>query len=138
MTFGLKNVPSVFQRVINHDLQKLKQKYPEYFANFMDNVCIAMDNTPEGYILHWKIVHEFLKTLERHSYFLKVSKCQFKQSEVEFLGYVVKHRVTRINPTVISGLKTWPWELHNVKEVQQVLGVLGYQRPLIHNFATLT
>jgi hypothetical protein len=108
MTFGLKNAPSVFQRAMNQDIWKLKQKYPEYFTNFMDDVCIATDDTPEGYILHWKIVHKFLKTLERHSYFLKVSKCQFKQPEVEFLGYVVKDGVARINPTKISGLKTWP------------------------------
>jgi hypothetical protein len=64
MTFGLKNAPSVFQRAMNRDLWKLKQKYPKYFVNFMDDVCITTDNTPEGYILHQKIVHEFLETLE--------------------------------------------------------------------------
>jgi hypothetical protein len=108
MTFGLKNTPLVFQRAMNCNLQKLKQKYPKHFANFMDDVCIATDDTPEGYILHWKIVHKFLKTLKRHSYFLKVLKCQFKQPEIEFLGYVIKDRVAKIDPMKISGLKTWP------------------------------
>jgi hypothetical protein len=111
MTFGLKNAPSVFQRAMNRDLRKVKQKYPDYFANFMDDVCIATDNSPEGYTLHQKIVHEFLDTLEKHSYFLKVSKCQFKSPEIEFLGYVVKDGIARIDPTKISGLKTWPREL---------------------------
>jgi hypothetical protein len=108
MMFGLKNAPLVFQRAMNQDLWKLKQKYPKYFANFMDNVCIATDDTPEGYALHRKIIHKFLDTLEKHSYFLKVSKCQFEQTEVEFLGYVVKEGVAKIDPTKISGLKTWP------------------------------
>jgi hypothetical protein len=42
-----------------------------------------------------------------------------------------------INPTKIKGLRRWPHQLKNVKEVQQILGVLGYLHPLIRGFADL-
>ena len=122
---------------MNRDLRTLKQKYPDHFANFMDDVCIATENSEEGTTLHRKIVHEFLECLEKHSYFLKVSKCQFEKSSVDFLGYVVKDGIARIDLTKISGLRDWPCTLKTVKEVQQVLGVLGYQRPFIRDFAKL-
>ena len=122
---------------MNHDLRSLKQKYPDNFANFMDDVCVATDDSEAGRTLHQKIVHEFLECLEKHSYFLKVSKCQFEQASIDFLGYAVKNGIARIDPTKISGLRDWPCTLRSVKEVQQVLGVLGYQRPFIRDFAKL-
>jgi hypothetical protein len=137
MTFGLRNAPSVFQRAMNRDLRPLKQKYPDHFTNFMDDVCIMTDDSEEGRALHRKIVHEFLNCLERHSYFLKVSKCQFKQTSINFLGYTVKNGVACIDPTKISGLRSWPRTLKTVKEVRQVLGVLGYQQPFIRDLAKL-
>jgi hypothetical protein len=111
MTFGLCNAPSVFQWAMNRNLCMLKQRYPDYFANFMDDICIAMDNSEAGRMLYHKIVHEFLECLEKHLYFLKVSKCQFEQTSINFLGYTVKEGVARINPTKISGLRNWPHNL---------------------------
>jgi hypothetical protein len=137
MMFGLHNTPSVFQWAMNHDLHPLKQKYPDYFANFMDNVCVATDNSEKGRALHQKIVQEFLDCLEKHLYFLKVSKCQFEQASIDFLGYTVKDGVACIDPTKISGLRNWPHTLQTVKEVQQVLGMLGYQQLFIRDFAKL-
>ena len=43
-----------------------------------------------------------------------------------------------IDPDKISGIRDWPRTLGNVKEVRKVLGVLGYQRPFIPNFAKFT
>jgi hypothetical protein len=34
----------------------------------------------------------------------------------------------------IGGITNWPRQLHSVKEVRQILGVLGYQRPFIQNY----
>jgi hypothetical protein len=48
MTFGFCNAPSIFQRAINRDLRPLKQKYPDNFANYMDDVAIGTDDSPEG------------------------------------------------------------------------------------------
>ena len=56
MTFGFCNAPSIFQRAMNRDLAPLKQKYPDNFSNYMDDVAIGTDNTVEGRKLHREIV----------------------------------------------------------------------------------
>jgi len=105
----------------------LKQKYPDNFSNYMDDVRIGMDNTPEGRQLHETIIHEFLDILEWHLYFLKFSKCKFLKKKLEFLGFLVSNGQVCVEPSKISGISNWPLELKNVKQVQQILGVLGYQ-----------
>ena len=79
MTFGFCNAPSIFQRAMNRDLAPLKQKYPDNFSNYMDDVAIGTDNTEEGCKLHQEIVREFLGLLADHSYFLKAFKCKFEK-----------------------------------------------------------
>jgi hypothetical protein len=41
------------------------------------------------------------------------------------------------DPNKTSALKDWPRTLKTVKEVRSILGVLGYQRPFIPNFANI-
>ena len=122
---------------MNHNLEPLKQLYPNNFANYMDDIAIGTDNTPQGQALHEHIVHQFLDILERHSYFLKVSKCEFEKGEIEFLGFLIGNGTVCIDPTKVGGISDWPRELKSVKEVCQILGVLGYQRAFIQDYAKL-
>src|SRR5712672_2932458 len=52
MTFGFCNAPSIFQWAMNRDLAPLKQKYPDNFSNYMDDVAIGTDDSPGGKELH--------------------------------------------------------------------------------------
>jgi hypothetical protein len=126
MTFGFCNALSIFQRAMNWDLEPLKQKYPDNFANYMDNIAIGTDDSLEGRKLHEQIIHNFLDILEQHSYFLKVSKCEFEKNRIEFLGFQVGEGMVKIDPSKIGGITDWPQKLNSVKEVRQVLGVLRY------------
>jgi hypothetical protein len=56
-------------------------------------------------------------------------------TEINFLGMRLNQDSITIDPGKIAGLRDWPRTLRNVKEVRKVLGVLGYQRPFIPNFA---
>src|SRR5260221_6379740 len=120
---------------MNLDLAELKQKYPENVSNYMDDVAVGTDNLPAGIQLHKEIVHCFLAILRRHTYFLKLSKCEFEKKEMEFLGFQVGNRQVRVDPSKISRIKDWPLELKNIKQVRQILGVLGYQHAFISGYA---
>jgi hypothetical protein len=137
MTFGLTNAPSVFQRAMYRDMRPLLLKFPENTANLMDDWAIAMDNTPEGQALHQQIVHMFLDLLEKHSYFLKVSKCVFEQDHIDFLGFQIRAGCAQIDPIKLEGISQWPEELRSKKEIRQVLRVMGYQRPFIKKYAKI-
>jgi hypothetical protein len=73
--------------------------------------------------------------MEKQSYFLKLSKCQFEQPKMDVLGWLVEDGNIKINPAKVAGIAEWPRELKSIKEVQSTLGVLGYQRPFIRGFA---
>ena len=115
MTFRFCNTPSIFQRAMNRDLEPLKQLYLNNFANYMDDIAIETDNTPQGQALHEHIVHQFMDILEWHSYFLKVSKCKFEKREIEFLGFLVGNETVHIDPTKVGGISYWARELKSVK-----------------------
>src|SRR5882757_2254036 len=103
----------------------------------MDDVAIGTNASPEGQALYKQIVHKFLDILEQHSYFLKALKCEFEKEEMEFLGFRVGGGTVHIDPSKLGGITNWPRELKSVKEVRQILRVLGYQRAFIQDYARL-
>ena len=96
-----------------------------------------MKDTLEGTALHQKITHKFLNQMERKSYFLKISKTKFEELQMEILGWQVGVGGIRIDPSKVAGIRDWPHQLKDVKQVHSTLGVLGYQRPFIKNFAAI-
>jgi hypothetical protein len=103
----------------------------------MDDVAIGIKDSLNEYRLHEQIVNKFLTILEKHSYFLKVSKYEFKKPDMEFLGFKVEQETVQIDLSKIGGISDWPQELKSVKEVHQILGVLEYQRAFIQDYARL-
>src|SRR6201988_4109318 len=87
--FGLCNTPAFFQRQVRTDFGPYLEEYRNNAGNFMDDFWIATDDTPEGYALHIRAIHAFLDTCEKHSYFLKPSKCQLLQPKMTLLGWEV-------------------------------------------------
>jgi hypothetical protein len=69
--------------------------------------------------------------------YLKPSKCQFCQKQIEYLGMTLDGSMVKPDPSKVEGLSNWPRKLLNVHKVQKVLGVLGYQRQFIPGFAKL-
>jgi hypothetical protein len=68
---------------------------------------------------------------------LRPAKCDFKQRSITYLGVIVENNTIRPDPKKTSALKDWPCQLSTVWEVRSILGVLGYQRPFIPNFANI-
>jgi hypothetical protein len=98
---------------------------------------VATAGGEEGLVLHCLIMHEFLNLMEKLSYFLKMGKCKLERLEVEFLGWKVTKEGITVDLSKATGLSEWPRMLHNIKEVRRMLGILGYQRPFIQNYAAL-
>jgi hypothetical protein len=69
---------------------------------------------------------------------LRPAKCSFEQTSVTYLGIIVDGDKLLPDPKKISALKDWPRTLKTVKQVRSILGVLGYQRPFIPNYANIT
>ena len=75
--------------------------------------------------------------MEKKSYFLKVSKTKFEEHQMEILGWQVGAGGICINPSKIAGIREWPQQLKDVKQVRSTFGMLGYQQPFIKNFTAI-
>lgn len=88
MTFGLRNASQSFQRYMDQIFRDL-----DFAVVYIDDICIASSNEEE-HKRHLDIVFE---RLQQHGLKIKVSKCVFAQTEINFLG----HRITKdgVSPT---------------------------------------
>jgi hypothetical protein len=83
MFFGMSNVPAVFQWTIDGIFAPLKKLYPGCIFTYMDDILIATGDDEQ---LHSEIVHAVLDMLEKEDFFLKLSKCLFHQTTIDYLG----------------------------------------------------
>jgi hypothetical protein len=100
----------------------------------MDDILITTGGDMEE---HQHIVCEVLEMFHQESFFLKLAKCNFKQTSIDYLGIWVEGGIIHIDPTKKKGLAQWTCVLSSVKEVWRVLGVSGYQWPFIPHFSHL-
>jgi hypothetical protein len=84
MFFSLTNAPMTFQSMMNHLFRKLINE--GYVTIYMDNILIHTLNDPA---LHRRVVNDVLHILAANNLYLKPQKCQFEQTEVEYLGVII-------------------------------------------------
>ncbi len=64
------------------------------------------------------------------------SKCDFLKSRIEFLGHVVDGEGIHTVDSKINSVNHFP-TLHNVENVRSFLGLAGYYRAFVRNFASI-
>jgi RNase H-like domain found in reverse transcriptase/Reverse transcriptase (RNA-dependent DNA polymerase) len=133
MLFGLTNSPATFQQLTDRTLKPVKDKYSSNVCHgYMDDYLVATHNDPA---FHREVMNFLLEQVAKQDLYLKLSKCEFEQTEVEYLGVVIKDGTIHIDPTKRNTLKTWPRQLSTIKEVRSMLGILGFQQQFIPHFA---
>ena len=139
MPFSLRNAPATFQQCMHNTFQDILDRWPENIFIYMDDFLIATPNkTQQDIQLHWTIVHAVLQHFEDQSFFLKVAKCHFEQTCVNYLGIVVEDGKITLDPIKQCGLLEWPTEQSTITGVRSTLGVFGYHRPFIPGFTEVT
>ncbi len=73
--------------------------------------------------------------LEKAGLKAKLSKCDFLKSRIEFLGHVVDGAGIHTVDSKINSVKHFP-TLQNVENVGSFLGLAGYYRALVRNYAS--
>ena len=93
-------------------------------------------HTPNDVTLHRRIVNNVLHILAEHDLYLKPQKCQFKVTEVEYLGIIISEDHIAMDPVKVNGVKNWKWPT-TLWELRAVLGFLNFYCMYIHNFSML-
>merc|ERR1712080_521695 len=75
--------------------------------------------------------------LRAHQLKAKFSKCHFWWEEVRFLGHVVSKHGLAVDPAKVVAVQDWKIP-KNATEVRSFLGLAGYYRKFIKDFAKIS
>jgi len=130
MFFGMMNSPATFQGMMNEIMRDLINEGK--VAVFINDVLVGTDSK-EG---HDEIVAEVLKRLEENDLYMKLEKCSWKTSKVNFLGVIMGQGKIEMEEEKVEGVLNWPVP-KTVRDIRKFLGLANYYRQFIKNFAIL-
>ena len=125
--FGLAQAPAYFQELMTGVLKDL----PFAMANLDD--IIIYSSTPEEHLEHIRTVFEKLHDAKLS---MKLSKCHFFYKEIQYLGHILGKEGIKPVPAKTEAIKIMHPPV-NPKQVCAFLGLVGYYRKFIRNFAKI-
>nr|CAH7734904.1 unnamed protein product [Callosobruchus chinensis] len=130
MPFGLKNAPATFQRVMDNVLRGIQN---EKCLVYLDDIIIFSTSLQE-HILRLRDVFERLR---QSNFKIQLDKSEFLRKEVSYLGHIITADGVRPNPEKINAIKNFSIPTTR-KQIKGFLGLLGYYRKFIKDFAKIT
>ena len=97
MPFGLTNAPAVFQYMMN-DI--FREYLDDFIVIYLDDILIYSKNEEE----HDKHVCLVLEKLHERGLYAKLEKCQFHQTEMEFLGFIATTEGLKLDPKKVEAI----------------------------------
>jgi hypothetical protein len=129
MPFGLTNAPASFQAYIN---KALSQYLDVCCVVYLDDILIYSQDMRS----HVDSVRAILLELQKYGLFVKLSKCEFHQSEVGFLGYKIRAEGVFMEEDRVRSILEWPMPT-TLKELQCFLGFANFYRRFIRNYSII-
>jgi transposase InsO family protein len=126
--FGLKMLPSQFQRVMSvllHDL--------DFVRVFIDDLVVFSKCRSD----HATHLAEVIRRLNQSNLILNVSKCHFARLEINLLGFRINPYGRSIDPPRLVNLADWPVPT-TAKQLQSFLGFVNYFREYVPLISTIT
>ena len=130
MPMGLKNSPATFQRVMDDVLKGLQNSI---CLVYMDDIIVYSTSLQE----HIVNLRKVFQRLRESNFKIQMDKSEFLKRETAFLGHIISADGVKPNPDKIAAIEKYPIP-KTPKEIKQFLGLVGYYRKFIPDFATLT
>ena len=127
MPFGLTNAPATFQRLMDVVLAGLKW---QCCLVYLDDIIVYSPTFEQ----HLRDLQSVFQALARAQLTLKPPKCNFCRAEMKFLGHMITADGIKPDPGLTSTITQFPPPT-TVKQVQAFLGLTGYYRRFIRNYA---
>ena len=129
LPMGLCNAPGTFMQLMNDTFHDVLDRF---VLVFLDDILI-FSKTREEHIKH---VREVLTRLRKQKLYAKLSKCEFFQEQVTFLGHQIGANGLSVSQDKIDAVRDWPAP-KNDTEVRSFLGFANFYRRFVKNYSLL-
>lgn len=129
MPFGLCNAPSTFQRLMERMFGDCRY---QSVLLYLDDVIVFSNSVQQ----HLERLEEVFSRLQQQGLKIKLSKCQFFQKRVKYLGHVVSPEGVATDPDKVAAVREWKTPT-NLAELRSFLGFSSYYRRFIAGFAKM-
>lgn len=128
MPFGLKGAPLKFQRYVTQIFKDLINagEVSVYLNDFL-----IMTQTIEH---HFQVLKEVFKLLVANRLELRLDKCRFLETKLDYLGYTITDEGIRPTNRGLEAVQRFPTP-RNVRDVQSFLGLCSYFRKFVEGFS---
>jgi RNase H-like domain found in reverse transcriptase/Reverse transcriptase (RNA-dependent DNA polymerase) len=130
MFFGMCNSPATFQAMMDSIFSDMIEG--QKVIVYMDDILIFGKNQEE---LEER-TKQVLQRLREHDLFLKLKKCEFNKTTMEYLGLIIQEGKLSMDPVKLSGIRDWPTPTM-VKQVRGFIGFANFYRRFIKKFSEL-
>lgn len=127
MPMGLMNAPFTFQKYMDHVFKGIT-----CVRIYLDDIIIH-SKTFDQHILD---IQNILEILSTNGIKLKLSKCLFGYTKIQYLGHIVSGQGIEPDSSKIDSITTID-RCYNTKQVRSFLGLVGYYRKFIYNFSKI-
>ena len=127
--FGLCNEPATFSRLMNRVLEGL---HWETCLFYLDDIIVFAATWEE----HFARLRQVFERLWHAKLKLGADKCTFAGREVSYLGHRVTEEGLLPDPTLLTAIRDIS-PPQNATEVRSFLGLAGYYRRYVRNFAAI-
>ena len=129
MPFGLTNKLTIFQHLMN-DI--FRQFLNNFVVCYLDDILIYSKDIKQ----HEEHVRLVFHKLHNADLYAKLEKCNFHQSQVEFLGYIVSCNGISMDQKKIQAVLGWATP-KTIRDVQYFLGFVNFYWIFIKNYSKI-
>jgi transposase InsO family protein len=129
MPFGLTNAPATFMTMMNRLFRPYMYKF---VVVFIDDILVYSPSMHD-HVLHLRKVFDVLR---QNKLYAKLSKCEWCQSTLEYLGHMVSAKGLQPVPSKVQAVKDFPVP-SSVRDVRGFLGLTNYFRRFIRDYSKI-
>ena len=143
MPFGISNAPALFQEMMSQVLCLVKKRpaVQELLTRgavleaHIDDVLLGTNSVEEYLVL----LSEFFEVCQEQHLRIKLEKCEFLRSEMEYLGFTIgtgwwKPTDAKLRPLLDFDLSEVNGKAEGVKKIRQFVGSCNFYRRHLTNF----
>ncbi|XP_055590022.1 uncharacterized protein K02A2.6-like [Uranotaenia lowii] len=113
---GVKSAPGAFQQLMSKMIAGL-----EGVDSFLDDFIIYSASREQ----HDRILEELFKRIQDYGFHLRPEKCNFYQSEIRYLGFIINADGIKPDPAKVASIVSMP-QPKDVSELRSFLGAANF------------